>query len=212
MSNLAIKDFFKDQRAEERRRDLERITLLMQAYYAGDVDAFRHNMTADLFPWTLALRKLAKLTSVSPEMQYAFGDAWVRHKHLSFAVNNHSLLCAAARVMLPAYTGPAVRLFRGASTIESRRRSYGLSWTEYLAEAERFAEERQEWPGGSVVFETVAPPAAIICKMPYPEPFTEEERVEMPSGVHFEDFYEEQEYVIDRRQLTQVTVVRRLHG
>lgn len=162
---MAIKELWKDQRADERRRDLERITFLMEDYRTGNVDRFYQNMIADLFPWALALKEFVKLSSVPPEMQQAFRMAWVECKNVPLQANNHPLVCAAARVMLPAYTGPAVRLFRGACLNEHRRRAYSLSWTAEIDEAEFFAKERQEWSGGSVVLETLAPPAAIICQI-----------------------------------------------
>lgn len=196
------------ERAEERRQERERLDLLMHDYRAGDVDRFLHNMTWDDFPWALALKWFAKLTSVPAEMQEAFQFAWIEYKQIS-RVNNQPLICAAARVMLPPYTGPAVLLFRGASLLERRRRAYGVSWTDSLAAAEDFAKDYQVWPGGSVVLETLASPAAIVGKMPYPKPFTEEERAQYP-GAHFLKRHEEREYIVDRRQLTRVKVIRHL--
>ncbi len=112
-----------------------------------------------------------------------------------------------------------MRLFRGASAGERRRRVYGLSWTTEVAEAEFFARERQVWDGGSVVLETLAPPEAIICAVDYPEPVTVAElKRDFPtipktdlegiverSGQH----HHEREYVIDRRYLSAVSVARR---
>jgi hypothetical protein len=193
-------DAVKTEVVDERRRARERIKLLMQDYRGGNVDRFYLNMTAGEFPWPLALKEFAKLTSVPPETQDTFLVAWLEHKRPSFAVDNQPLLCAAARVMLSAYTSPAVRLFRGACFIESRRRSYGLSWTEDPTEAERFAKDCQVWPGGSVVFETLAPSAAIIHKVAYPEPVP---------GAEFEEFDHEKEYIVDGRQLKRVKIVRR---
>jgi hypothetical protein len=195
------------QDAEERARNRKRIALLMQAYHAGDYDRFQENMVADEFPWRLACKEFVKLSSVPPEMRFAFQSAWTQHKRP--ALRNHPLVCAAIHAMLPAYTGPAVRLFRGASELERKRRAYGLSWTSDVAEAETFAEKYRAWPGGSVVLETLAPPAAVISKMEYPEPFTEEERAEIP-GAHFTEFHDEREHFVDRRRLTLVKVVRRL--
>ena len=192
--------------------DRERIKLLMEAYWAGDADRFRDNMTSDLFPWRLALKEFVKLSSVPPQMQSAFQTAWIWAKHLPREVDDHPLVCAVARVMLPAYAGPAVRLFRGACLLERQRRIYGLSWAADIAVAESFAKDYQEdLPGDSVVLETLAPSAAIICEMSYPEPFTAEERASNASA-HFEEFHDEREYIVDRRLLKAVTVVRRLPG
>jgi hypothetical protein len=169
--------------------------------------------------WTVAMHAVARrLQSVSPEIQQAFLSVWVEHKMLPLTVGDHRALCDAARILLPPYHGPAVRLFRGAAAGERRRRIYGLSWTPDMAIAERFARERQQWDGGSVVLETLAPPAAIICSVDYPEPFTVEElKREFPGLAQqtiekladSQSFHEEREYVIDRRHLGAVTVASR---
>ena len=128
---------------------------------------------------------------------------------LSLRVADHRALCDAARVLLPSYKGPAIRLFRGSSANERRRRIYGLSWTPEIAVAERFARERQVFDGGSVVLETLAPPDAIICAVEYPRPFTQEEIEKLGVDVQITEYHEEREYVVDRRRLNGVTVVRR---
>lgn len=104
--------------------------------------------------WTAAIRAVARrLRSLSPKIQKAFLGIWIESKMLGLSVDDHRALCDAARVLLPSYRGPAVRLFRGASAGERRSRSYGLSWTANIAVAESFARERQQWHGGSVVLE-----------------------------------------------------------
>ena len=69
-------------------------------------------------------------------------------------------LCNALRVLLPAYRGRSVRLFRGAGAYERRHRISGLCWSADRAGADRFARERQVMDGGSVLLETIAPDAA----------------------------------------------------
>ena len=65
-----------------------------------------------------------------------------------------------------------------------------------------------------MLLETVASPDAIICAVDYPQPPTAHEvasvRKEHPN-ISIDDlqFHEEREYVIDRRLLGTVTVVRR---
>ena len=168
--------------------------------------------------WTVAIRAVGRrLQSVTPEVQQAFLPVWVQHKMLSLTVGDHRALCDAARILLPRYQGPAVQLFRGAGAGERRRRIYGLSWTPDIAIAERSARERQRWDGGSVLLETLAPPAAIICAVEYPEPFTVEElKREFPGlsqrtieTLAGQGYHDEREYVVDRRRLGAVTVARR---
>lgn len=99
----------------------------------------------------------------------------------------------ALRVLLPPYRGLAVTLFRGDGARNCRRRTYGLSWTSERAVAEDFA--KRDWrttEGGSVVLQTLASPDAILCA-PY---------------LH-DDRYGENEYLIDRRRLSCVTVLQR---
>ena len=167
--------------------------------------------------WTTAIRKLAReIRVVSPDIQYAFQRVWIESKMLPRRVDDHPALCEAARILLPKYQGPPVRLFRGAGAAERRRRAYGLSWSTQIAAAERFAEERRVMDGGSVLLETLAPPEAIISAIVYPEPFTEAEIAELQArypGVVIEEasgYGAEGEYVLDRRLLGAVQVIRRL--
>src|SRR6516162_10477436 len=114
----------------------------------------------------------------------------------------------------PLYTGPAVRLFRGAGFNEFRRRQYSLSWTDDRAAAERFARDYSGLLHGSVVLETVAPAAAIIAKIEYPEPWTNSEREEIlreHPNTRFDEYHDEREFLVDRRELGTVTVAQQFH-
>jgi hypothetical protein len=211
--------------AEERRRAAKDaadcFVRVCQIGKAEAVEGAAQLLDETVSGWTVAMRAVARrLQSVSPEVQQAFLSVWVEHKRLSPTVGDHRALCAAARILLPPYNGPAVRLFRGAAAGERRRRTYGLSWTPDIAIAERFAHEpqHQQWVGGSVVLETLAPPAAIICSVDYPKPFTAEElkrefpdlaQQTMESWLTAKSFHEEREHVVDRRYLGAVAVARR---
>jgi hypothetical protein len=61
---------------------------------------------------------------VPVEFQRAFQSAWRETKYIPLGIRNHSVLCAALRVMFPPYTGPAVQLFWGARFNEAR----GMPW------------------------------------------------------------------------------------
>jgi hypothetical protein len=66
--------------------------------------------------------------------------------------------------------------------------------------------------GGSVLLETLAPSVGIICAVDYPKPPTQDEIEKLKRGhpnVEINEFHEEREYVVDRRHLDAVTVVRR---
>ncbi len=159
------------------------------------------------------MRKFVReVRAVSPEIRSAFLDIWIESKMLPLHVGNHRVLSDAMRILLPSYNGPPVRLFRGTGALGRRRRIYGLSWSADAAVAERFALERRQWPGGSVLLETLAPPEAIICQVNYPPSYTQDEiedlRRECPDGI-IVDYHQEMEYVVDRRHLNGVHVVRR---
>jgi hypothetical protein len=189
--------------------------LFVQAWQSGNVATFYQavDQINSLDGWKVAMRRFAgKVRSVSPEIQSAFHHVWVESKMLPFLVNDHRALCNAARVLFPRYQGPAVCLFRGAWAAERRHRIYGMSWSADLTVADRFARERQVWDGGSVLLETVAPAKAIISAVDYPEPFTQEEieriKREHPDA-EISEFHDEREYVVDRRHLKAVRVLRR---
>jgi hypothetical protein len=117
----------KRERRREYRRERKRIDLLMQSYWAGDVCDFRDNMTADEFPWQLAFKEFAKLTAVPRKMQSEFQFAWCDTKGHLLRARSHTILCAALHAMMPPYTGPALRLFRGTTLREHERHEYGLA-------------------------------------------------------------------------------------
>ena len=205
-----------EQLRKERRAAKTAADLFERACQTGDVAALYEavdfiNSTMD--GWTAAIRRVArKVRRVSPKIRSAFQDVWIQSKMLPLHVGDNRALCDAAKVLMPRYRGPAVRLFRGAAAGERRRRSYGMSWSADVSIAERFARGRQVWNGGSVLLETRAPPAAIICAVDYPKPLTEQEiariRREHPH-IHITEFHEEREYVVDRRCLNSVAVVCR---
>ena len=201
--------------ADWRKRDRQRVTRMMEDIQNSRVESFYNNLTADGMPWEIALRQLAKLQDVPVEFQKAFQSAWRETKYIPLGIRNHSVLCAALRVMFPPYTGPAVQLFRGARFNEARRRQYSLSWTDDRAAAERFARDYSGMLHGSVILETIAPPAAIIAQMEYPQPWTDAEREEIlreAPNATFDEYHHEREFLVDRRRLETVTVAQRFTG
>jgi hypothetical protein len=186
----------------------ERIADLMASYSAGDAGAFFDKMTCDLFPWPRAFKEFAKLTAVPKKMQEAFRVAWIETKGPFLSAESPRIITAALRVMTPPYNGRrAVRLFRGSSWVAYEQRYYGHSWTASAAAAENFAQDdRQTLEGGSVVLETLAPPAAIISRVKYPRPLTTAEREAMLPGAIIVERHDEQEYFVDPSQLQDVTV------
>jgi hypothetical protein len=140
--------------------------------------------------WRLAFMRAAKLKSVSSATQRAFMKEWIQDKTIRRRIGNDFLALAGLHVLLPPYDGPDTRLFRGETFDVHRRRLYGMSWTDDLATAVRFAlESRQLAAGGSVVLKTLAPSAAIIA-----------------TTYSIEDPYGEHEYLVDRRKLKLIEV------
>jgi hypothetical protein len=129
---------------------------------------------------------------VHPKIQSAFLNIWVEHKHLSLEVGDDRALLAALRVLLPVYNGPPVTLFRGTHARERRARRYGMSWTSSREVGGIFADPKRHGGDDSVLIETIAPPEAILCD------------VAAAGGP-----YDENEYLVDRRYLTTVKLVRR---
>jgi hypothetical protein len=206
-----------DELTRERRAAATAAAAFVLACQNGDVTGLYE--AVDLIKnayggaWTVTMRKVVRESrTVSPKIQSAFLSVWIESNMLPLFVGDHRALCDAARLLLPSYQGPSVRLFRGAGAAERRRRIYGVSWSADVAVAERFARERRVMDGGSVLLETLAPSAGVICAVDYPKPRTQAEIEKLKRGhpnVAVSEFHEEREYVVDRRHLEAVTVVRR---
>lgn len=164
MSDLDYAEYLRS----ERRMARSAADLFTRACQTGDIPLFREAVSQNsesVDGWLLSMRKVARqVRAVSPQIQSAFKAVWLESKMLPLRVGDHRALCNAARLLLPKYSGPPVRLFRGAGSNERRRRIYGLSWSADVACATRFADGRRVWTGGSVLLETLAAPKAIICK------------------------------------------------
>ncbi|PWE52756.1 hypothetical protein DEM27_28535 [Metarhizobium album] len=134
-----------------------------------------------------AFRAIAGL-SASDEMRNAFLGIWENDGESLRSNSDDLSLIDGLRVLLPVYTGPGLKLYRGCSWPNRCRRTYGMSWSSRLDVATAFAESRKDrYRGGSVLLEAYAPPKAIICALAL-----------------FSDRYDEAEYVVDRRRLLAV--------
>ena len=198
---------------QERRAEKLHAKALVEACRGGDAErfyelAYPYNGYPDF--WPRALRAIVHdISKVTPDIQHAFQQVWIQTKMLGLRVNDNPVLCQALRVLMPEFKGETLRLFRGASAGERRRAAYGVSWTSNPSAAEEFAESYRVFPGGSVVLETVARPDAIISTVEYPPPFTEAEKAELPPSVTVVEYHEEREYLVERRLLGPVGVLRR---
>jgi hypothetical protein len=197
MQQRTSEEEFGERIREQRRADRRAAMAFVQACKAGDVKLLYK--TADLLSnesvtgWTIAVRKIAReVSQVSPNIQSAFLSVWIQTQMLPLKVGDHRALCIAARMLMPPYRGPSVRLYRGASGSERRRRIYGISWTSDINTAEKFAEQYRHFYEGSVLLETVAPTEAIFCDI----------------GGASGHLYGEGEYAVDRRHLRCVNLAR----
>jgi hypothetical protein len=181
---------------EQDRKSRQTAEMFERACTSGNEDAFYQavdQLNDSVHGWSLAIAKAAALPKVSPEIQAAFLRVWTESKLLTLRVGTRRQLSEALRVLLPRSicAGP-VRLFRGAPASERHRRNYGFSWSEERKAAEEFAEERRVFDSGSVLFETLAPPEAVLHVRE-----------------HIEEYYAEREYIVDPYRLTRVRVIAR---
>jgi hypothetical protein len=182
---------------EERSCDHRAAAAFVDACKSGNPSALSSSVeqieSTSINGWRLAFMQAAKLENVPVVIKKAFMKIWVEDKTIRLKIGNDFLAIAGLRVLLPSYSGPDVHLFRGETFYARRRRTYGMSWTEDIATAIKFANDpRRLSIGGSVVLETIAPSTAIIA-----------------ATYMIDDPYKEREYLVDRRQLKSVKVVYR---
>lgn len=185
----------RQQQSQQRRSDKKAAMTFVEACKAGDAervyDLAEYLGEETLSGWSIAIRKIAnERPDLSPHVREALLAYWAQHKGSAMG-SDYRALRIALQLMMPPYSGSAMRVYRGASANECRRRIYGFSWTSDISIARSFALEARCCPGGSVLTETVAPPEAIIC------------------AVGLDGGREECEYVVDRKLLSRITVVER---
>jgi hypothetical protein len=154
--------------AARQKQEREIIKQFLEAVRSGDRTRSAELLSRlDLINlgWCRVFRLLAKEKSVSQDMQAWWLSVWTNAgDHIRSEVNNDRVLIDGLRVLLLPYQGPALTLSRGDSAYNRKRRSYGLSWTSNRDTAETHATGIwQNFKGGSVLLETIAPPDAIIC-------------------------------------------------
>ena len=188
----------------EVERDLNKMKQVVRDFIRGAATGDLELMTASIEAvdygecagggWARAMRAAARLISVPRAVQKVFLQVYMTNGDRIREECDDLALADGLRVMLPKYEGPAMLLYRAESFRNRSRRTYGLSWTSSADIAHSFAENGfyRTFDGGSMLLETLAPPAAIICA---------------PSLIDLR--YGEKEYIVDRRHLTVVTVIDR---
>ena len=183
--------------AAERAADLQGASAFAASCRIGDVDImlraadFLNDRTID--GWRLVMRCIARLPAVSPEIRAAFLSIWIESKHMPLAVGHRPTMVRALRILMPAIPLPEpLRLFRGTSASERRRRLYGFSWSTQREIAERFAQQASLGSGGAVLLETLAPIGSVHLRR------------------EDEGYYDEGEVVVNPYALGRIEVVARL--
>lgn len=183
--------------AQERRRARAAVDAFMRALAEADAETLGSSLEAleVTGAWPTALRRAARLTTIPAASQALFLKLWVAGGDSIRCAGGGDLeLLAALRILLPRYSGPSLTLYRGEGTANRQRRTYGLSWSASEAVADSFAQSTwRRSIGGSVLLRTVAPAEAIVCAPLH----------------HGHDRYAEKEYLLDRRLLSRVEVIRR---
>jgi len=184
--------------AEQNRRDRKVPRAFVRAILADDPEglvASLEELETSLFGWRRAFQQIAKLEAVPIGMKDRMLALWCHHGDtLRGEIGHDMTLVKALRVLLPPYDGPGLTVYRGDSAWNWRRRSYGLSWSSSMEVADGHASGRlwRASTGGSVVLKVHADPAAIICA---------------PGLIA--NSYGEDEYIVDRRHVRGVTVLKR---
>lgn len=167
-----------------------------QVIQSGEVHKFNRALkdADECYCFQSAFRKIARLEAVPLKTQEGFLAIWLSEgDEIRSDVCNDLLLMDALRVLLPAYSGPDVHLFRGEGALNRKHRTYGMSWTSSRDVAVYFAEgNRSMYENGTVLVSTQAPASAIIC-VPHDH----------------DNSYEEFEYIVDRRRLGRVSAEQR---
>jgi hypothetical protein len=192
-------NFLHPARAEERRLERSVVRDFARAVRTGDAELCVQSIeTLDErvpWQWPAVMRAVAKSPCASDDFRKRLLGLWVLGgDHIRQEVGNDLVLADGLRAMLPRYTGPSVRLYRGEGAQNRRRRAYGLSWSATAEAARAFASSGmyRTSVGGSVLLETLAPTVAIICA---------------PAAL--DNRYGEDEYLVDRRRLRTVRVLER---
>jgi len=166
-------------------------TLLVE----GDHDALSSAIDAfnELDCWAEVLNYIANELRTDLTLGDALLLFWTIHGFsLGEALNGDwHLLVEALRKHLPAYSGPAIWLYRGELRARHETGKYGIAWTPVVEKARQYLGRRHGiGEGPSLVLATLALPEAVIAG---------------PCG-HSKDIGDH-EYVLDPRMLLEVRIL-----
>ena len=186
-----------EQQREWKKQQRTAMRGFLSAAEAADVNLFCDycEMVDTWRAWLQALRAYIRTARpAAPEIREYFIQAYLEHgASIRASVSNDLILADAYRLLLPPYTGPGLRIYRGDSARNRRHRTYGIAWSTDINVAGSFAEKIcAETERESVVLETHAPSAAIIC-----------------APKEHDNRFGEDEYLVDRRRLKFIKVIKR---
>ena len=140
--------------------------------------------------WRSAITAMLEIGKPHPEISTRFHTLWYEMGHrIREQVLDDDLLRDAVRIVLPAYVGPGLKLYRGESVDRWKTEAYGFAWTDKIDFARIIARGLNAMPGqGGVLLSAEAPTEAIIAGL-------NEYTIRMG----------EYEYVVDWRQLREIT-------
>jgi len=141
--------------------------------------------------WREALSHLMTGASPNEVVGRALLWFWISYGfHIASSLKGDLVLVDAFKHLLPPYSGPALKLYRGELRSRHLERIYGISWTPNLSVARMFADRRHDLEGLGVTLEIEATPGMVAAS----------------PGEHT-SWLGEGEYVIDPRHIQAVGVL-----
>ncbi len=144
--------------------------------------------------WRATITAMIQIGKPHPEISTGFHTLWTeRGGSIREQAKNDDLLRDALRILLPAYVGPGLKLYRGESVDRWKARTYGFAWTDKIDIARMFARGLNAMAGqGGVLLSADAPTEAIIAG-------------HNEHTIHLGEY----EYVVDWRQVRGITPLER---
>ncbi len=144
--------------------------------------------------WRATITAMTQLGKPHAKISTGFHTLWtVRGHRMREQVFDDDLLRDALRILLPVYVGPSLKLYRGESVERWKSQNYGFSWTDKIDIATMFARGLNAMAGqGGVLLSADAPTEAIIAG-------------HNDHTINLGEY----EYVVDWRQLREITPLKR---
>jgi len=113
--------------------------------------------------WRDAIGRILAAPKADNELGVALLSCWITWGfHIAASLKGDLILVDALRHLLPPYSGPGLRLYRGELELRHRRGIHGIAWTPKLDVAKMFANRRHP-DGIGVVLQIEAAPDAIVA-------------------------------------------------